>query len=155
LGQYIAFVECYFTSSVFVSRACFAAFVSRALTDRQVQALPAPSYRWLDPQQPSKRTVFGTLSNATDCAVAAKAHSVRLTDMGLLQTTPHAGFPEGFFGNFIPAEPLRLKTSPRNLHHLLQSAGNMGGLFHVWNIAVVHWIVSAERYHLSRKARAG
>jgi hypothetical protein len=65
--------------------------------------------------------------------------------MGLLQTTPHAGFPEGFFGNFIPAEPLRLKTSPRNLHHLLQSAGNMGGLFYVWNIAVIHWIVSAKK----------
>jgi hypothetical protein len=75
--------------------------------------------------------------------------------MGLLQTTPHAGFPEGFFGNFIPAEPLRLKTSPRNLHHLLQSAGNMGGLCYVWNIEVIHWIVSAKKYHLSRKARAG
>jgi hypothetical protein len=75
--------------------------------------------------------------------------------MGLLQTTPHAGFPEDFFGNFIPAEPLRLKTSPRNLHYLLQRATNLGGLFHVWNIAVVHWIVSAKKYHLSRKARAG
>jgi hypothetical protein len=46
--------------------------------------------------------------------------------MDSLQTTPHAGFPEDFVGNFIPAEPLRLKTSPRNLHHLLQSAGPHG-----------------------------
>jgi hypothetical protein len=30
-------------------------FVSCALTDRQVQALLAPNYRWLDPQQRSKK----------------------------------------------------------------------------------------------------
>jgi hypothetical protein len=35
----------------FVLRACFALSVSGALTVRQVQALLAPNYRWLDPQQ--------------------------------------------------------------------------------------------------------
>ncbi len=64
LGQYIAFVECYFTSSVFVSRACFALSVSGALIDRQVQALLAPNYRWLDPQQRSKKNRFW---NAVEC----------------------------------------------------------------------------------------
>jgi hypothetical protein len=57
-GQYIAFVECDFTSSAFVSRACFALSVSVALTDRQVQALHAPNYRWLDPQQPFQKPPF-------------------------------------------------------------------------------------------------
>jgi hypothetical protein len=57
LGQYIAFVECYFTSSAFVLRACFALSVSGGLTDRQVQALLAPNYRWLDPQHPSKTSI--------------------------------------------------------------------------------------------------
>jgi hypothetical protein len=54
LGQYIAFVECYFTSSAFVLRACFALSVSGALT----VALLAPHYRWLDPQQRSKKDRF-------------------------------------------------------------------------------------------------
>jgi hypothetical protein len=49
LRQYIAFVEGYFTSS---------AFVSRALTDRRAQALLAPNYRWLDPQQPFQKGPF-------------------------------------------------------------------------------------------------
>jgi hypothetical protein len=54
VGQYIAFVECYFTPSAFVSRVCFALSVSGALTDRRAQALLAPNYRWLDRQQRSK-----------------------------------------------------------------------------------------------------
>jgi hypothetical protein len=58
LGQYIAFVECDFTPSAFVSRAYFALSVSGALTDRRSQALLAPNYRWLDPQHPSKNERF-------------------------------------------------------------------------------------------------
>jgi hypothetical protein len=58
LSQYIAFVECYFTSSAFVLRACFALSVSGALTVRQVQALLAPNYRWLDPQQSFQKGPF-------------------------------------------------------------------------------------------------
>jgi hypothetical protein len=56
LGQYIAFVECYFTSSAFVLRACFALSVSGGLTDRQV--LLAPNYRWLDQQERSTNGGF-------------------------------------------------------------------------------------------------
>ena len=56
LGQYIAFVECYFTSSAFVLRACFALSVSGGLTDRQV--LLAPNYRWLDQQERSTNGRF-------------------------------------------------------------------------------------------------
>jgi hypothetical protein len=55
LGQYIAFVECYFTPSAFVSRVSFALSVSVALTDRPAQALLAPNYRWLEPVAQARR----------------------------------------------------------------------------------------------------
>jgi hypothetical protein len=58
LGQYIAFVECHFTFSAFVLRACFALSVSGALTVRQMQALLAPNYRWLAPQEPFQKGPF-------------------------------------------------------------------------------------------------